>query len=193
MTFVIMILLLSILILVHEAGHFFTAKFFKMKVDKFGFGLPIGPTLWERKYGDVTVCIHAFLLGGYVSFPDDDENCELPADSAERFINKPYYQKASVVAAGVIANIICAFVLVIITAIFWGHLPSGNQEICAHKIVAKPEASIWQAGLKENDIFDKFNGNEVRNYYAFKTYLQLSKGMEYLIYYRDLICKDKNL
>ena len=112
MSLIIMIILLSLLILVHEAGHFFTAKLFGIKVDKFGFGLPIGPTLYERKFGETTVCVHAFLLGGYVSFPDDDENCELPADSEERFINKPYYQKAAVVSAGVIANILCAFLLV---------------------------------------------------------------------------------
>ena len=65
-----MLLLLSVLILVHEAGHFYAAKYFKMKVDKFGFGLPIGPTLFEKKFGETTVLIHAFLLGGYVSFPD---------------------------------------------------------------------------------------------------------------------------
>ena len=178
MTFVIMILLLSILILVHEAGHFFTARFFKMKVDKFGFGLPIGPTLFERKFGDITICIHAFLLGGYVSFPDDDENCELPEDSEERFLNKPYHQKASVVAAGVIANVICAFILVLITATFWGHLPSGDQELYAHKIVAPKEASIWQSGLEEKDIFEKFNGNDIKNFYSFKKYVQLSKGFD---------------
>jgi len=53
MSIVIMILLLSMLILVHEAGHFFVAKMFGMKVEKFGFGLPIGPTLFETKCGDV--------------------------------------------------------------------------------------------------------------------------------------------
>ena len=63
MSIIIMILLLSVLILVHEAGHFLAAKMFKMKVSKFGFGLPIGPTLWEGKVGDVQVLVHAFLLG----------------------------------------------------------------------------------------------------------------------------------
>ena len=67
-----MLFLLSVLILVHEAGHFLAAKFFKMKVSKFGFGLPIGPTLWEKQVGDVQVLVHAFLLGGYVAFPDGD-------------------------------------------------------------------------------------------------------------------------
>lgn len=78
MSIIIMILLLSLLILVHEAGHFFAARAFGIKVDKFGFGLPVGPTLYKTKVGDVEVLVHAFLLGGYVSFPDDEKDCELP-------------------------------------------------------------------------------------------------------------------
>ena len=87
MSIIIMILLLSLLILVHEAGHFFAARAFGIKVDKFGFGLPVGPTLYKTKVGDVEVLVHAFLLGGYVSFPDDEKDCELPKDSPERFAN----------------------------------------------------------------------------------------------------------
>ena len=78
MNLIIMLLLISVLIIVHELGHFLSAKLFKIKVDKFGIGLPIGPTLYEKQIGDTKFLIHAFLLGGYVSFPDDDENCELP-------------------------------------------------------------------------------------------------------------------
>ena len=69
MSIIIMILLLSLLILVHEAGHFFVARACGIKVDKFGFGLPVGPTLFKKKVGDVEILVHAFLLGGYVSFP----------------------------------------------------------------------------------------------------------------------------
>lgn len=178
MSILIMILLLSVLILVHEAGHFFIARMFGMKVEKFGFGLPVGPTLYEHKFGDTTVCIHAFLLGGYVSFPDDDENCELPEDSEERFINKPYYQKISVVVAGVIANVLCAFVLVFITALFWGHLPSGNYELYAKKIVAPKDFSVWQSGLQEGDRFIKVNGQDINNAYSFLTYIKMSKAFD---------------
>ena len=49
MSIIIMLLLLSLLIIVHEAGHFIAAKSFGIKVDKFGFGLPLGPTLFEKK------------------------------------------------------------------------------------------------------------------------------------------------
>ena len=51
MSIIIMILLLSLLILVHEAGHFFAARAFGIKVGKFGFGLPVGPTLYRKKCG----------------------------------------------------------------------------------------------------------------------------------------------
>ena len=81
MSVIIMILLIGLLILVHELGHLLTALLFKVKVDKFGIGLPIGPTLWERKVGGITLVVHAFLFGGYVSFPDDDKDSDLPQNS----------------------------------------------------------------------------------------------------------------
>ena len=134
MSIVIMILLLSFLVLVHEAGHFFAARALGIKVSKFGFGLPIGPTLWSKKVGDVDVVVHAFLLGGYVSFPDDNKDIDLPADSMDRFLNRPIYQRFIVVSAGVTANIICAFLFVLLTATLWGHLPSGKYDIYVNKL-----------------------------------------------------------
>ena len=87
MSILIMILLLSLLILVHEFGHFIAARAFGIKVEKFGFGLPVGPTLFKTKCGETEILVHAFLLGGYVSFPDDEKDSDIPADSPERFIN----------------------------------------------------------------------------------------------------------
>ena len=136
MSVIIMILLLSVLILVHEAGHFLAAKMFKMKVARFGFGLPIGPTLWEKQVGDVKVLVHAFLLGGYVAFPDDDKELNLPPDSPDRFMNRPIYQRLVVVSAGVFANIVCAFIFVLLTAMIWGQMPSGKYDIYVKDIVA---------------------------------------------------------
>ena len=83
-----MILLISFLVMVHELGHFTAAKAFKIRVDKFGFGLPVGPTLFRKKIGETEFLVHALLLGGYVSFPDDDANSELSADlQTNRFGN----------------------------------------------------------------------------------------------------------
>ena len=174
MSILIMILLLSLLILVHEAGHFFAAKAFGIKVDKFGFGLPVGPTLFSKKCGDVEILVHAFLLGGYVSFPDDDKDCDLPEDSPERFVNKPAWQKAIVVSAGVAANVVCAFALVFLVAIFTNQLPSGNYEIYTGSISAPKEASIWDSGLQLGDRILSANGCEIKNVYSLVTIVKNS-------------------
>lgn len=178
MSIIIMILLLSILILVHEAGHFFAARFFKIKVDKFGFGLPIGPVLYERQCGDVKILVHAFLLGGYVSFPDDEKDCELDKDSPERFTNRPIYQRAIVASAGVIANVLCAFVFVFFTAALWGHLPSGKYQIYVSDIIAPKTESIWQSGIKKKDEIFSINGQKINNTFSLLKFIQLSKSYD---------------
>lgn len=175
MSIIIMLLLLSVLILVHEAGHFLAARFFKIKVDKFGFGLPFGPTLYETQWGDTKILIHAFLLGGYVSFPDDEKDCCLDKDSPERFMNKPIYQRAIVVSAGVLANIACAFVFVFLTAALWGHMPSGNYDIYVNDIIAQKQESIWQSGMQKKDRIIAINGTKINTTYALLNFIRHSK------------------
>ena len=174
MSIIIMILLLSLLILVHEAGHFIAARAFGIKVEKFGFGLPVGPTLFRTKCGETEILVHAFLLGGYVSFPDDDKDCELPEDSLERFINKPIWQRATVVSAGVIANVICALALVMFVACWTKQLPSGNYEIYTGSISAPKEASIWNSGLEVGDRILNINECEINNIYSLVTIVKNS-------------------
>ncbi len=174
MSIFIMILLLGLLIFVHEAGHFFAARAFGIKVERFGFGLPFGPTIFKKQCGDIEVVVHAFLLGGYVSFPDDDKDCDLPADSEDRFANKPLWQRAIVVSAGVIANVLCAFLLVLFVAAYSKHLPSGNYEIYAGEISAPKGASIWDSGIKTGDRILNANGTDVNNAYTFVTIVKNS-------------------
>ena len=170
-----MILLISILILVHEAGHFFVAELFKIRVTKFGFGLPIGPTLWRKKFGDVEILVHAFLFGGYVEFPDDDKDLDLPKESPERFMNRPAYQRFCVLSAGVTANVLCAFVFVILTACIWGQMPSGKYEITIKDITAPATESIRQSGMEKGDKVIEINGSKVTSPNALITYAQLSR------------------
>lgn len=174
MSILIMILLLSLLILVHEAGHFLAARAFGIRVDKFGFGLPVGPTLFKTKCGETEILVHAFLLGGYISFPDDEKDCDLPMDSEERFVNKPIWQRATVVSAGVIANVICAFALVMFVALWTKQLPSGNYEIYTGSISAPQDASIWKSGLQIGDRILDVNGCKINNIYSLVTIVKNS-------------------
>lgn len=165
-----MLALISVLILVHEAGHYLAARMFKIKVEKFGFGLPFGPTLWEKQCGETLVVVHAFLLGGYVAFPDDEKDNSLPKDSPERFANKPIYQRLVVVSAGVFANIVCAIVIVVLTALLWGKLPTENYETFIKSIETKTNTSLLKSGLQANDKIIKVNGNHINSNYAFQLY-----------------------
>lgn len=189
MSIIIMILLLSFLVLVHELGHFFAAKAFGMKVEKFGFGLPLGPTLFEKKIGETTFLIHALLLGGYVAFPDDEKECSLDADSPERFENKPVYQRAIVVSAGVISNVVAAFLLVFLSALIWKHLPSGSYDVVIGNIVAPKEASVWKSGVEIGDRIVSVNGTKIDNTYTLLNIVQLSKTRDGLV---DMKVVDKN-
>lgn len=189
MSIIIMILLLSFLVLVHELGHFFAAKAFGMRVDKFGFGLPLGPTLFEKKIGETTFVIHALLLGGYVAFPDDEKDCSLEEDSPERFENKPVYQRAVVVSAGVISNVITAFLLVFLSALIWKHLPSGSYDIVIGQITAPKDASVWQSGIKVGDRIVSVNDTKIDNTYTLLNIVQLSKTRDGLV---DMKVVDKN-
>jgi len=176
MSILIMLLLLSLLIIVHELGHLAAALSFGIKVDKFGFGLPLGPTLYQKKVGDVTVIVHALLLGGYVSFAEDDPNCDLPKDSPERFLNKPIWQRLVVVSAGVIANVVAAFVLVLMSALIWKYLPSGQYDVTISQILAPKNASVWDSGLKSGDRVVSVNNTKITNTSTLLSIIQRSKG-----------------
>ena len=178
MSVIIMILLIGLLILVHELGHLGAALLFKVKVDKFGIGLPIGPTLWEKKVGNITLIVHAFLFGGYVSFPDDDKDSDVPQNSPDRLMNKPVWQRAIIFSAGVIANVICAYVLVLLTAALWHNMPSGKFDIYVNDIVAPKEASVWQSGMQKGDKIIEVNGSKISSKYGLNLYALYSASYD---------------
>lgn len=178
MSVIIMILLIGLLILVHELGHLLTALMFKTKVDKFGIGLPIGPTLWEKKVGGLTLVVHAFLFGGYVSFPDDDKESDIPKNSPERLMNKPVWQRAIIFSAGVIANVICAYVLVLMTACLWHNMPSEKFETYIGDITAPKEASVWNSGAQKGDKIIEINGSKIDSKYAVQLFAIYSASFD---------------
>ena len=175
---VIMILLISLLILVHEAGHFLAAKLVGVRVDKFGFGLPIGPTLFSKKVGETEILIHAFLLGGYVSFPDDEEDCDLAKDSPLRFSNKIVGQRALVISAGVICNVILAYILIFFTGLIWKHLPENTFTVRFEKFTPSAVESIKTSGIQKGDIIYSINGLKVNYPIALNKFFNYSKEFD---------------
>lgn len=163
MSLIIMILLISVLILVHELGHFLVARAVGLKPEKFGFGLPFGPTLYEKKWGDTVVCVHAFLLGGYVSFADDDPDSPLPEDDENRIMNRPIWQRFLIVSAGVFANAVLAYVLVLIVALGSGGLPVGKYNVYVDDLYPKSTTVAQKAGFAAKDKIIKLDKAEINN------------------------------
>jgi len=173
-----MLLLLSVLILVHELGHFGVARLLGIKVERFGFGLPFGPTLYETVWGKTKICVHAFLLGGYVSFPDDDPDSEIPQDDPGRISNRPVWQRACVVSAGVTANAILAYLIVLMVAGFSGGLPAGKYNIYADGLQADKAYSAYNIGIQKGDKIVSANGVTIDSPVKFITIAKRSKQFD---------------
>ena len=114
---VIIIIFLSILIIIHELGHFFTAKKFGLWVEEFGFGLP--PKIWSKKKGETVYSINALPFGGFVKIYGEDREDEeesdkrqATSDKARSFSSLPAWKRAVILVAGVVMNFILGWILV---------------------------------------------------------------------------------
>ena len=177
---IIMIALISLLVLVHEWGHYIAARLFGVRVTKFGFGMPIGPVLFKTKKGDLEILVHACLLGGYVSFPEDEETEEgkpiLPLDSKERFKNQPPLKQAIIVTAGVIMNVVFAFFLIVLAATIFHKLPTGKSEVFINEVLKDGYIQKTMPNkLKANDKIVSVNGIDIDSAYSFIFLVKNSK------------------
>ncbi|MEK7571755.1 MAG: M50 family metallopeptidase [Patescibacteria group bacterium] len=120
LTVLVFLLILSVLVLIHEAGHYFTAKKFGIKVEEFGFGLP--PRLWGKKIGETIYSLNWLPIGGFVKLYGEDEagggrietkkkTAEKPKDIKRAYFMKPAWQRFLVVIAGIIMNALLAVVI----------------------------------------------------------------------------------
>jgi regulator of sigma E protease len=108
-TIVTFLVIFSILILVHEWGHFFMARRNGVKVEEFGFGLP--PRLWGKKYGGVLYSINWIPFGGFVRMLGEDPHDKKAAKDPRSFACKTKWQRSKIVCAGVFMNFVLAWVL----------------------------------------------------------------------------------
>jgi len=107
-TFLVLILIFSILVFVHELGHFFTAKKFGVRVEEFGFGIP--PRLFGRKIGETIYSINLLPFGGFVKLTGEDSE-ETNVKDPKNFASKKPYQRILILVAGVFMNLLLAVLL----------------------------------------------------------------------------------
>lgn len=153
------ILILFVLVLIHEFGHFIVAKKSGIRVDEFGFGFPPRIlTLFTK--GDTRYTLNWIPFGGFVKIfgeNPDDESLNGP-DKDRSFISKPKYTQAMVLLAGVVFNALFAWLL--LSAGFMtglptsvGAEPTGTQVVDAHLTLTsiKADSPADKAGLKVGD------------------------------------------
>ena len=104
------IAVLGFLIFFHEMGHFLAAIFQGIYVD--GFSIGFGPSIIKKKINDITYSFRAFPLGGFVSFPDEEQN-GINANDPNLLKNRPLFQRIIVISAGVFANLLLAYIILI--------------------------------------------------------------------------------
>ena len=108
------LLVLSALIIFHEWGHFLAARFFGVKVEEFGLGMPIGVTKpwFAKQWGDTKYSFYPVLLGGFVRMKgQDDFDLSKKSDEYDSYMAKKPWQKIIILLAGPFANILLAFLL----------------------------------------------------------------------------------
>lgn len=115
MSVIVFIIVLVVLILVHEFGHFVVAKLSGMRVDEFGIGYP--PRLWGKKIGETLYSVNALPFGGFVRIYGEDETDPDVLGSRRAFSARPRLMQALTLVAGILMNLLLAYVLITATLV----------------------------------------------------------------------------
>ncbi len=156
MPIIIFLIILLVLVIAHEFGHFFVAKRSGIRVDEFAFGFP--PKLFSVKKGETTYAFNALPIGGYVKIYGEDPTQVIEGDTERSFTHKPRWVQSMVILAGIAANILVAWILfTLILSIGMRSSVGGNTfgtlsnvEVLVTQVLEGSPAA--QAGMKGGDV-----------------------------------------
>ncbi len=168
---ILVILALSLLVLAHEAGHFFTAKAFGMKVDEFGFGFPpemvgldvskvkLPPRMWSFQKGETLYSVNWLPFGGFVKIAGEADGLQEPSpadvsedDKKHLYRFQAWWKRGLVLAAGVIVNFVLGWFL--LSAVLAVGTP---QVLLVGGVQAGSPAE--RVGIKEGDLIKNFSAS----------------------------------
>ncbi|MFI0429846.1 RIP metalloprotease RseP [Mariniflexile sp. HMF6888] len=174
-----LLLSLSILVVLHELGHFIPAKLFKTRVEKFYLFFDVKFSLFKKKIGDTVYGIGWLPLGGYVKISGmidesmDTEQMALPPQPWE-FRSKPAWQRLIIMLGGVTVNFILAFFLFIMMLFVWGTNYITKEDIKYGYGIAK---TLETYGFQQGDKIISVNG---------KPFEELTIDINKYIMFRDV-------
>ena len=158
------LLSLSLLIILHELGHFIPAKLFKTRVEKFYLFFDVKYSLLKKKIGDTEYGIGWLPLGGYVKITGmidesmDKEQMALPPQPWE-FRSKPAYQRLIIMLGGVTVNFILAFIIYIGMAFAYGDIYIANEDMKDGLLIENK--AMQKAGFKTGDHIVSVDGEKI--------------------------------
>ena len=161
-----LLLSLSILVILHELGHYIPAKLFKTRVEKFYLFFDPWFSIFKKKVGDTEYGVGWLPLGGYVKISGmidesmDKEQMNRPPQPWE-FRSKPAWQRLIIMLGGVTVNVILAFVIYSFSLVIWGekYLPSENATYGIHC-----DSLALSAGFQNGDVIFSIDGNKVERF-----------------------------
>jgi regulator of sigma E protease len=174
------ILSFSILVVLHEMGHFFPAKWFKCRVEKFYLFFNPGISLWKKKIGETEYGLGWVPFGGYVKISGmvdesmDKEQLKKPAEPWE-FRSKKAWQRLIIMIGGVVVNIVLAIALFIMIMYVWGeeYLPAKNLTYGIHA-----DTLATKIGLQDGDKIMSIGGKPVENIETVEAEIILSEAKQ---------------
>lgn len=185
MNILIFLIILLVLVISHEFGHFIVAKKSGIRVDEFSFGFP--PKLFGKKFGETSYNFNLLPFGGYVKIfgENPDEDSINGPDKDRSFVNKPRYIQAAVLVAGVVMNFLVAWLL--LTVGFLSGLPTSvsvapegsvikNQALTITSVL--PNSPAEKAGLKTGDKIISLNAKTYLNPENVQSFIKSHDGDE---------------
>ncbi len=158
------IVLVGVMVVVHEFGHFLVAKICRVRVEAFSFGF--GPRLFGFKYGDTDYKVCLLPLGGYVKMTGEspEQNLEAPGSETEpvgddpgAFTSHPRWQRMLIGVAGPVANLVLVMVLMMFYYSFINEVPSATVNTTTLDWV-EPGSVAAAAGMETGDTIVSFDG-----------------------------------
>ncbi len=150
-TILVSILVFGAIIMIHELGHFLTAKMFGVTVDEFALGM--GPAIFKKEYKGTVYALRLFPIGGFVKMQGEDiEEDGIKQDDPGMFYNKPCWQRMIILAAGAAMNLILGLIVCLAMTISMQVIPMNTVAQFADN------ASSAQTGLQLEDQILKING-----------------------------------
>ena len=182
-----LLLSLSLLVVLHELGHFIPAKLFKTRVEKFYLFFDVKFALFKKKIGGTEYGIGWLPLGGYVKISGmidesmDTEQMKLPPEPWE-FRSKPAWQRLIIMLGGVIVNLILGFFIYMMIHLVWGKDTLTSEALPNGMDVSVLAESV---GFQDGDRILKVDGEVLDNVYNLNKYLFLRSVSEVEVQHPD--------